>query len=369
MADLKQPISHSFNLANGARFSDFGGWQMPTFYSSITEEHKACREHIGLFDVSHMGRWWVTGPDAQLFLNHLITNDLFQLAEGRGIYAAMLNEHGGIIDDVIVYKINPQRFLLVNNAGNHAIDSVWYRKQISKFDVELEDITPGWGQIAIQGPNAKAVTEKLLGMSETIKYFNFKEVYFQGQGLLAAATGYTGEQGYELYGPAPLLMQVWQQLIDTENAKPCGLGSRDLLRLEAGYCLHGNDIDIDTTPYEAGLDWVTKLENHDFIGKESCTKKSKKLVGLAFPLGEKLIPRTHILVYDKSGKQIGEITSGNFSAMLNRAIALAYISPDYNGDTANIEIRGKQASAIIGETWFYRNVRGKETQEFKVKVA
>ncbi len=369
MPDLKQPISHSFNLANNARFADFGGWQMPTFYSSITEEHTACRQHIGLFDVSHMGRWWVTGPNAQLFLNHIITNDLSALATGRGLYAAMLNEHGGIIDDLIIYKISSEKFLLVDNAGNHATDSVWYRKQASKFDVTLEDITSSWGQIAIQGPDAKAATEKLLGIETTIKYFSFQEVQYKGQGLVIAATGYTGEQGYELYGPPSLLMQIWQQLIDTENAKPCGLGSRDLLRLEAGYCLHGNDINQETTPYEAGLDWVTKLENHDFIGKANVTRKNKKLVGLAFPIGEKLIPRSHTIVIDINGKPIGEITSGNFSQMLNRAIALAYIDPSYTQDSANIEIRGKKAFAIIGEAWFYRNIRAKEVQEFKIKVA
>ncbi len=368
MSSLKQPISHSFNLFNSARFADFGGWQMPTFYSSITEEHSACRNHIGLFDVSHMGRWWVTGSQAQEFLNYLSTNDLRTLDEGRSLYAAMLNEDAGIIDDLIIYKINPEKFLLVNNAGNHDIDATWYHKHAPKFDVKLEDITLTWGQIAVQGPNAKAITEKLLGLDTTLKYFSFKEITYQGQQLVIAATGYTGEQGYELYGPAPLLMQIWRQLIDVENAKPCGLGSRDLLRLEAGYCLHGNDIDTETTPYEAGLDWVTKFDDHDFIGKDSSTIKNKKLVGLAFPLGEKLIPRAHTIVMDALGEPIGEITSGNFSSMLNRAIALAYIKPDYNQDSVNIEIRGKKASASLGEPWFYRNIHGKEIQEFKVML-
>ena len=359
MSPLKQPISHSFNLAHSARCADFGGWQMPTFYSTIIQEHKACREHIGLFDVSHMGRWWVTGTQAQEFLNYLTTNDLRILAEGRSLYAAMLNDDGGIIDDLIIYKINTEKFLLVNNAGNHNIDSAWYYKQSPKFEVKLEDITPRWGQIAIQGPDAKAATEKLLGLESSLKYFNFREIVYQEQDLIIAATGYTGEQGYELYGPPSLLMEIWMQLIDREKSMPCGLGSRDLLRLEAGYCLHGNDIDTETTPYEAGLDWVTKLEDHDFIGKAHVARKNKKLVGLAFPEGEKLIPRAHTIVTNQAGETIGEVTSGNFSHMLDRAIALAYIHPDYKQEFVEIEIRGKKALALVGEPWFYRNIRGK----------
>lgn len=366
MTDLKQPISHQFNLANNARFADFGGWQMPTFYSSIIEEHKACREHIGLFDVSHMGRWWVTGSQAEEFLNYISSNDLRKLTEERGLYAAMLNDAAGIIDDLIIYKINPEKFLLVNNAGNHAKDSAWYQKQVVGFDVKLEDITPSWGQIAIQGPAAKAATEKLLGLSNSLKYFSFKEITYQRESLIIAATGYTGEQGYELYGPAKLLMQIWQELITKENALPCGLGSRDLLRLEAGYCLHGNDIDENSTPYEAGLAWVCKLEDHEFIGKNHVTNKNKKLIGLAFPEAEKLIPRAHTSVMDAQGNKIGEITSGNFSYLLNRAIALAYIDVDYQENSVEIEIRGKKAVASIGEAWFYRNIRGKEVQEFPV---
>lgn len=363
MPDLKQPISHSFNLANGARFADFGGWQMPTFYSSIVEEHKACREHIGLFDVSHMGRWWVTGPEAQAFLNYLTTNDLRTLTEGRALYTTMLNDEGGIIDDLIIYKLNAEKFLLVNNAGNHTLDSVWYSKHLAKFNLELRDVTNVLGQIAIQGPNAKAATERLLGLETSLKYFRFQELVYAGEDLIIAATGYTGEEGYELYGPAALLMQIWVQLLEKENALACGLGSRDLLRLEAGYCLHGNDIDAETTPYEAGLDWVVKLGDHEFIGDANVTRKNKKLVGLLFPEGEKLIPRAHTIVSSFNGESVGEVTSGNFSHMLNRAIALAYIHVDYNEASVQIEIRGKKATALVGEPWFYRNIGGK-TQRF-----
>ena len=334
---------------------------MTNFYTSIIEEHKACRENISLFDVSHMGRWLVSGNDSLKFLDHLVTNDISKLKEGRGIYAAMLNPEGGIIDDVIVYKISPEEFLLVNNAGNHEIDTYWYEEQIENFDVEMIDVTETWGQIAVQGPKAKTSLEELLGIGESLKYFGFGVVDYDDNDIIVAATGYTGEQGYELYGDPEALMEIWQDLIDDYGAQACGLGSRDLLRLEAGYCLHGNDIDTKTTPYEAGLDWVTKLDKQDFIGKAAASRCDKKLVGLAFPDGLKLIPRAHTKILDQAGNEIGEVTSGNFSQMLNRAIALAYIKPDYQESQVKIVIRNKEAEAQVGEPWFYRNIRGQET--------
>lgn len=369
MSQLKQPISHSFNEANGARYADFAGWQMPTFYTTIIDEHKATRENIGLFDVSHMGRWLVSGPDAMSFLDHLVTNDIASLKEGKGIYAAMLNEAGGIIDDVIIYKISDQEFILVNNAGNHEIDTRWYEKQTEDYNVEMMDMTEVWGQIAVQGPQAKAAVEDLLGI-EGLKYFNFAAVEYDDDDdadLVIAATGYTGEEGYELYGNPDILMDIWEDLIEDYEAIPCGLGSRDLLRLEAGYCLHGNDIDTKTSPYEAGLEWVTKL-NKNFVGKAGASRKNKKLIGLAFDPGLKMIPRAHTKVLDMNDKEIGEITSGNFSQQLDRAIALAYIRPDYAEINAKVIIRNKNFEAQIGAPWFYRNIRGQEIQDFSKEL-
>lgn len=368
MSELKEPISHYFNQTNGARFADFGGWKMPTFYSSIIEEHKATREHIGLFDVSHMGRWLVSGKEALSFLNDLVTNDLETLFAGSGIYTAMLNEQGGIIDDLIIYKIGDEEFMLVNNAGNHDIDTAWYEKQIENYDAEMIDMTEVWGQIAVQGPMAKQVLEQLLGIDEPLEYFGFGIVDCDDdteEPLIIAATGYTGEEGYELYGDPDVLMDIWEDLIDEHDATPCGLGSRDLLRLEAGYCLHGNDIDTKTTPYEAGLSWVTKMDKEDFIGKSAATRKDKKLIGLAFPEGNKIIPRSHTKVLNEAGEEIGEVTSGNFSSMLNRGIALAYVKPDYQETQAKVLIRDKEFIAQVGKPWFYRNIGKKQVQEFK----
>lgn len=375
--ELKKPISYEYNKKNDARTADFNGWKMPTFYTSIIEEHEMTRRHIGLFDVSHMGRWWFTGKNAGEFINHLITNDVSKLISGKSIYSPMCNEEGGIIDDLIVYKFNEEKFLVVNNAGNHNTDAEWFRKQlelkqksVENYDVELDDITASFGQIAVQGPKAKNAIAKIIkDRDEDLKYFSFSILKYQDVELLVASTGYTGEQGYEIYGANNTLMDLWGKLVREYSAKPCGLGSRDLLRLEAGYCLHGNDISLETTPYEANLDWTVKLDKENFIGKEKVTKREKKLFGLSFPKGEKVIPRHGAKLYDADDNEIGYVTSGNFSPELKRGIGLAYISDKSEISKSNpkkpchkvfMDSRGKKIEALVCETWFYRNVRGAE---------
>lgn len=354
MKTLAQPISAGYNLSHGARTSDFNGWQMPTFYSSIMDEYKAVRNHFGIFDVSHMGRWWVQGKDAQEFLNYLTTNDLETLQNHRALYTLLLNEGSGIIDDLIIYKFNPTKFLVVNNAGNHNLVSDWFRIHAKNYELSLKDITNDLGQIAVQGPNAKLVLDKLLGIG-TIKYFSLCETNYRDENLIITATGYTGEKGYELYASAETLMSIWNDLIDNHQGLACGLGSRDLLRLEAGYCLHGNDIDSQTTPYEAGLEWVCKLSKNNFIGKSNCTNKTKRLVGLRFEQGKKILARAHTPILLNSEK-IGEITSGNYSPKLECGIALAYIHLPHNPNFINIQIRDNVFEAVVSEPWFYRNI-------------
>lgn len=346
------PISHKFNQEVQAKLANFHGWQMPTFYSSIIDEYQATRENIGLFDVSHMGRWMVTGKDSQAFLNYLITNNLESLKPSRALYSAMLNNESGIIDDLIIYKYSSEKFLLVNNAGNHQIDKSWYEKNFGQFEVQMMDITFNCGQIAVQGPKAKKAIENLLNI-QSLKYFSFTETIYNNELLVIAATGYTGEAGYELYGDPACLMKIWRELMVSAAALPCGLGSRDLLRLEAGYCLHGNDITSLETPYEAGLQWTVKLD-HDFIGKNHVVRQNKKLIGLLFPIDQKLIPRAKTIITDLQGREIGVITSGNFSPRLNRAIAMGYI----NSSTSEvlIKIRDKNYQASVSEPCFYRNI-------------
>ena len=358
MKTLAQPISAGYNLSHGARTADFNGWQMPTFYSSIMDEYKAVRNHFGIFDVSHMGRWWVQGKDAQNFLNYLTTNDIEALQDHRALYTLLLNEDSGIIDDLIIYKFNPTKFLVVNNAGNHNAVSDWFKSHTKNFELSLQDITSELGQIAVQGPNAKTLLNKLLGI-ENLKYFSFGEINYRGENLIISATGYTGEKGYELYASAETLMSIWNDLIDNHQGLACGLGSRDLLRLEAGYCLHGNDINSRTSPYEAGLEWVCKLNKQNFIGKSNCTKKTKKLVGIAFEKNQKILERAHTPIF-YNNVQIGEITSGNYSPKLERGIALAYIDLPNSTQIATIQIRGNSFEGRVGEPWFFRNINSEE---------
>ncbi len=355
MKNLAHPISYSFNLNQGARTADFHGWEMPTFYSSIIEEHRVVRNHFGIFDVSHMGRWWVVGQSAQEFLDYLTTNDLTNLKNFKAVYTLLLNEEGGIIDDLIIYKFNPEKFLVVNNAGNHKAVTDWFLHHKQNYQVDLHDISSSIGQIAVQGPQAQTILDQLLGIDK-LKYFSFTEIIYAGENIIISATGYTGEKGYELYAKSEALMYIWNKLISNYNGLPCGLGARDLLRLEAGYCLHGNDISPLTTPFEAGLDWVCKLNKTNFIGKSKCQNKTKNLVGLLFEENTKIIPRSHMPILLKDQK-LGEITSGNFSPYLERGIALAYLDLGFDVDFVELKIRDNTYVAQITAPWFYRNIK------------
>jgi aminomethyltransferase len=374
------PILHEFNLERKANIVDFHGWQMPVSYEGIREEYKATREKASVFDVSHMGRWFFSGKGAMAFLDYLTTNDLSTLKDGKALYTTLLNEEGGIIDDLVIYKFNPERFLLINNAGNHDTVTEWFRLQ-SHEDVIMEDVTSKLAQIAIQGPLAKDLVNDYLGLKEKLSYFSFREISFNNENYIVSATGYTGEAGYEIYAEPSLLIKLVKDLCSHSELVPAGLGARDVLRLEAGYCLHGNDIDDLTTPYEAGLDWIVKITKENFIGKSNCTRQKKILKGLLFSVSEKIIPRAGTKVYDDEEREIGVITSGTFSFILDRAIALVYltdpaimksiisnktdITTKINLKKVSIKVRKDIFSASIVEPWFYRNIRGKEIQDLE----
>ena len=395
------PILHEFNLEKKANIVDFHGWQMPVSYEGIREEYKATREKASIFDVSHMGRWFFSGKNAMAFLDYLTTNDLSSLKDGKAIYTTLLNEEGGIIDDLVIYKFNPERFLLINNAGNHDTVTEWFWLQYNKLkseesslknagvegweksckDITMEDVTAKLAQIAIQGPLAKDLVNKYLGLKETLSYFSFREISFNNENYIVSATGYTGEAGYEIYAKPSLLIKLVEDLCKHSELVPAGLGARDVLRLEAGYCLHGNDIDDLTTPYEAGLDWIVKITKENFIGKSNCSRQNKILRGLLFSVSEKIIPRAGTKVYDEEEREIGVITSGTFSFILDRAIALVYLTDPLiiksiisnktdmtskiNLKKVSIKVRKDIFSASIVEPWFYRNIRGKEIQDLE----
>ncbi len=345
-------------------------------------EYEAVRTKLGLFDVSHMGRQEIRGKDATKFLAHLTANNIEALQIGRAHYTTLLNPEGGIIDDLIIYKVAEDNYFVVNNAGNHDTVSKWYAQQSPNYDVTIIDVTATIGQIAVQGPAAEAALKAVTGFNAELKYFshttidmdcfalrarNDEVVAPRNDVLMISATGYTGERGWELYGAPKLLMQIWQRLIDEHGAEPCGLGARDLLRLEAGYCLHGHDISQDTSPYEAGLEWTVK-NPQDYIGRAGASRKTKKLVGLGFPKGQKIFPREGLEVFDQKGNSIGIITSGNYSAKLERGIALAYLREPYYkeascGTELIVKIRDRNHSVKVSEPWFYRNIRTLEIQD------
>lgn len=370
---MKFPVLHELNLKLNANIVDFHGWQMPVFYSSILNEYNAVREKLAVFDVSHMGRFMFTGTAAEAFLDYLTTNNLRNLKAGKALYTCLLNHAAGIIDDLIIYKFNSEKFLLINNAGNHQAVSDWFAEQFLEFgenNIKYEDITAKIAQIAVQGPLAKALINNYFKLSEDIPYFSFRSIDFNGEEYIISATGYTGEAGYEIYAKPDLIRNL---VNDLEPLVLAGLGARDVLRLEAGYCLHGNDISLDTNPYEASLDWVVKLDK-DFIGKEklleSLQRPKKKLVGLLFPVSERIIPRAGTKVYLEEA-EIGHISSGTFSFILNRGIALAYLEnlsqPNFaNLKRVSIKIRRDVFNADIIEPWFYRNIRGKEIQSSEI---
>jgi aminomethyltransferase len=355
------------HLAANARMVDFSGWEMPIHYGSQIEEHHAVRRDAGLFDVSHMCAVDVTGTDATRFLRHLLANDIAKLTTpGRALYSCLLNEHGGIIDDLIVYFFAPTNYHLVVNAGTAEKDIAWMQAQRAGFSI---DITPrregahALAMLAIQGPQARekfwAAFPASRPTTESLSPFQAAEWQTDNTTWLIARTGYTGEDGFEITLPAALASMTWQALIAT-GAKPCGLGARDTLRLEVGMNLYGQDMDETRSPDESNLAWTVDLRDasRDFIGKSALARRREshqtthRLTGLL--LLERGILRAHQKVFTALGE--GEITSGTFSPTLNQSIAFARLPVDVAvGDEVSVEIRDKQLAARVVKPPFVRN--------------
>ncbi len=353
---MKKTKFYTLHEKAGAKIVDFAGFLMPIQYSSIIAEHKSVRESVGVFDVSHMGEVFVEGKNALDFVQHITINDASKLIPGRVQYSAMCYENGGIVDDLLVYKIADDKFMLVINASNTQKDFDWMNKN-NKFGVELKNSSDDYSLLAVQGPNSKAVVQKTLNLNlDDLEYYHFKEIEFEGLKLLVSRTGYTGELGYEIYfaGDEKQAEKIWNLLFEAGEEfgiKPVGLGARDSLRLEMGYCLYGNDIDQTTNPLEAGLGWITKLKKNEFIGKDELLKvKENGMKRKLIPIisDGKAFPRKG---YDItiSGKKIGEITSGTVSPVLEKPIALAYVQTEYSpeGTNLNFSIRGKEIPAKV----------------------
>lgn len=342
----------------GARIIDFGGWDMPVQYpTGIIKEHKAVRDAVGLFDVSHMGEAWLRGAGALEAVQRIVTNDAGKLADGQAMYTVMCLPSGGIVDDCIVYRRRADEYLIVLNAGNVTKDVAWLREHAGS-GVTVDDRSEATALIAVQGPNAVATTDLLANVDlAAVARFSFAECTVAGVDVLAARTGYTGEDGFELACPADRAVALWDALLEA-GGQPIGLGARDTLRLEARLCLYGNDIDETTNPYEAGLAWVVKPDAKDFIGKDALVAAKaagtgRKLIG--FVISERAIAR-HGYPILADGQRIGEVTSGTKGISVEGAIGMGYVSTEHAaiGNSITIDCRGKEAVATIVKGPFYK---------------
>ncbi len=330
---MKQTPLYDNHVAHGARMTDFSGFQMPVQYTRIQDEHMAVREKAGLFDVSHMGEFIIEGKGALELLEKLTTNRVSAISIGQAQYNLLTNPRGGIVDDLLIYRMEENRFLLVVNAGNIQKDWDWIIEHKS-FDSQVRNISGSTGLIALQGPAANSILKKLTTVDvSNIPFYHFSNGEVAGiKEVLISATGYTGSGGYELYVGAENLETLWDRLCEAgegEGMLRAGLGARDTLRLEMGYSLYGQDIDDRTTPIQAGLGWVVKWDKPDFIGREELIKqKSKGVVDRlkCFVLNDKRVPRTGYTIHDKSEKKLGEVRSGTFSPCLQKPIGMGYIN-------------------------------------------
>ena len=353
--NIKSLQNEKYHVENNAKMVPFAGYNMPMWYSSIADEHNCVREKVGIFDVSHMGEFFVSGEMAKDFLQMVTTNDINKLTKGKVQYSSILNRSGGIIDDLLVYDMGENKYMLVVNASNMEKDFNWLNDN-NNLDVEIKNNSEDYSLFAVQGPEADKVCSKVFNEELTnIKYYTFIEKQTNDFGnVIISATGYTGAGGFELYVKNEFAESLWNNIILNGNEfkiQPIGLGARDTLRLEMGFCLHGNDIDDSINPIEAELDWICKKEIN-FIGKEivdrdRSNKPSKTLIG--FELIEKGIPRKGYKIYNKEKELVGEVTSGSISPYTKKAIGMGYIS--YNENTISekiyIEIRSKKVEAQI----------------------
>lgn len=359
----KTPLYPEHKKLN-ARLTDFGGFEMPVQYSGIKQEHHAVRKHAGLFDVSHMGEIFISGPNALQCIQKITINDASVLRPGRAQYSAMCYEDGGIADDLLVYMLGEEKYMLVVNASNIKKDLDWIQSQ-NNMNAEIQNRSEQTGLIALQGPESIEILKKITSTDvEAIRSYTFEKGSVAGEeDVIISATGYTGEKGFELYVNTEKadIQKIWAKILEVgkeHGIEPAGLGARDTLRLEMGYPLYGNDITKETTPLEARMGWLTKFDKGDFIGKEALSDQkkngvSRKLIGFKVQ-EERKIPRTGYEIRDKFGSKIGFVTSGTQSISLNKGIGLGYIESDnaIENEKIFIKIRKDQVPSIVAKPPF-----------------
>jgi aminomethyltransferase len=359
---MNNTVFTKFHEEAGARMVPFAGYNMPVEYSGITEEHIAVRESVGVFDVSHMGEFWVSGPSALQFLQYITSNDVSALWDGKVQYSCFPNGRGGIVDDLLVYRLSKDKYLLVINAANIDKDWKWCVENASKFGIvpgkDLINASDDIAQLAVQGPFALKAMQKLTSTPViTMEYYTFRIIEFAGiKDVIFSTTGYTGAGGCEIYVRNEEGAKLWKAVFEAGkefNIRPIGLGARDTLRLEMGYCLYGNDINDQTSPIEAGLGWITKFtDNKNFIDKGLLLKQKKEGVSRrlkGFVMIDRGIPRQHYEIVDANGVRIGEVTSGTMSPMMKQGIGMAYLAKGFwKPDTEIfIRIRNKDLKAKV----------------------
>ena len=359
---MKDTALSAIHAALGAKMVPFAGYNMPVSYQGINLEHQTVREKVGVFDVSHMGEFFITGPNALSLIQRVCSNDASKLEDGEAQYSCFPNEDGGVVDDLIVYRIAAEKWLLVVNASNIDKDWAWINSH-NTMEASLENSSDHYSLLAIQGPKAIQAMQSLTQEDlSAIKFYTFKINTFAGvENVIISATGYTGSGGFEIYCKNTQVAKIWTKVLEAGadwGIQPIGLAARDTLRLEMGYCLYGNDIDDTTSPLEAGLGWITKF-NKDFINSESLKKQkeigvSKTLVG--FELSQRGIPRQGYAIVDAQGNSIGRVTSGTMSPSMGKGIGLGYVPMALKevGSQIHIQIRNKIVPAIVVKLPFYK---------------
>ena len=350
----KRTCLYDKHVALGALMSPFGGFDMPIQYSTIVDEHQAVRQSCGVFDVSHMGEVLISGPDAERYVNHIFTNDVRGIADGKILYGMMCYEDGGVVDDLLVYKMSDDRFFLVINAANIDKDWAWIQQQATGYDVRLEHQSEQYGELAVQGPESEKVMQEVLGIDcAELAFYTFKQL----GDVIVSRTGYTGEDGFEIYATPYYINTCWDKLMASGRCKPCGLGCRDTLRFEVGLPLYGDELSADITPVMAGLSMFVKLDKEEFIGRDALARQKadgpdKKLVGIE--LADKAIPR-HGYTVLKDGEPIGEVTTGYHTISTDKSVCMALIDARHAvlGTPVEIQIRKKTFAGTVCKKRFY----------------
>lgn len=355
--NLQKTCLHDRHVKQGALMSPFGGFDMPIQYCSITEEHNAVRNTVGVFDVSHMGEVRVKGPEAYKYVSHIFVNDVTGAPDGQIFYGMMCYENGGTVDDLLVYKVHDDEYFLVINAANIDKDVAWIMKNAEGFDVKITDESPKYGEVAIQGPKAEDTVVEVLGLAvREIPFYNFKTFEVDGEEIIVSRTGYTGEDGFEIYGSHDYIRKVWDKLMEA-GVQACGLGCRDTLRFEVGLPLYGDELSADITPIEASLSMFVKLDKPEFIGKEALAAQKAagvkhRIVGIE--LEGTAVPR-HGYPVLAEGKVVGEITTGYKSISTGKSVAMAMIDKPYDklGTPVEVQIRKKTFPGKVVKKRFY----------------